>query len=236
MHNEPVDVRPPSQPLSQSPLFPHIESIAGVVPRWQPWTGTEQFVDVVRAADIARVSADRRRLASTTEMAAAILEAAHRDAAAHVRRLDEAAALERDRWFVEQARLFDARATSALGAIPATVMAIVNAVMGATAEAQPDLAIRSSIEIAMRVLQAEMRRQVLCHPLDLQTVKVHAASLEATSVEPHPSIDPGELAFLTSHGEVRISGSRAMRTLAEDLRTVISEALLPRTGSSSAPS
>lgn len=221
---------------ARSAIFPRIESIAGVAPPWQPWTGKEQSVDIVRAADIAQVDVDRRLLASAAATAATILETAHRDAAAHVQQLDQSAALEREKWFVERGRLFDARASDALAAVPETVMAIVNAVMGATAEAQPDLAVRSSVDIAMRVLQVEMRRQVLCHPLDLQAVQGLAFRLEATSVEPHASIDQGDLAFVTPQGAVHVSGTRAMQSLAEDLRTVISSALLPRIGIPSVPS
>jgi CRP-like cAMP-binding protein len=154
-----------------------------------------------------------------------------------VRQLGESAALERENWFVERGRLFDARASDALAAIPRTVMAIVKAVLGAAAEAQPDLALRASVDIAVRVLQAEMRRQVLCHPLDLPALQGLAPRLEATSVEPHASIDRGDLAFVVSQGEVRVSGTRAMQALAEDLRAVLSSVLPSGSGgSASAPS
>jgi CRP-like cAMP-binding protein len=163
-------------------------------------------------------------LASARDAAAQIVQEAHRQAAAHVQRLDEAAVLEREAWFAEQARLFDVRASDVLAAVPGTVMAIVHAVLDAAAEAQPDLAIRASVDIAVRVLQTEMRRQVLCHPLDLQATRGLAARLEAASIEPHASIDRGDLAFVMPQGEVRVSGPRAMQALAEDLRKVLSSA------------
>ena len=165
------------------------------------------------------------RLAAATDTAAQIVANAHRAADRHAERVREDMRRERARWFVEQDARYEARVGSALGMLGDAAVRVVEAVIGAVTEVTPELAIQASVDTAVRLLQSEMRRQVLCHPLDIEGVEARLTQLEAQGVEACASVTRGELAFRTAQGEVRVDGCAAMAQLASDLRITLSAAM-----------
>jgi hypothetical protein len=216
-------------------IFPRIQTLEGVAPPWTPPPREAHSLDVIRVADLHRLQADRQVLATAARKAADILESAGQQAAAHVARVEQAALQERERWFAEQGRAFEARLSAALESMPDLVLSIVRAVIGSTLETRAEAGIRSSIDLAIRLLHAQVRRDVLCHPCDLEAVRAAAAVLEARSVEPRQGVEQGALTFVSPQGEVTVNGPLAMRTLVDDLQAVLRAALSRPPGHSPSP-
>jgi flagellar biosynthesis/type III secretory pathway protein FliH len=197
-------------------IFPRIQALAGVAPPWG--SGDARSMDVVRVADLLQLQADRQTLVSADAKASEILELARQQAIDHVSRMEQAASQEREQWFSAQGQALEARLSGALAAMPDLVMTVVRSVIASTLESQAEMAIRSSVDMAMRLLHAQVRRDVLCHPLDLDAVRAATDVLEARSVRPHQAVERGALTFVSPQGEITVNGPLAMRTLVDDLQ------------------
>ncbi|MGJ7579336.1 hypothetical protein ACSFA3_04060 [Variovorax sp. RHLX14] len=182
---------------------------------------------VVRSVDVAKADQGRQLVAQAWIRADEIVADAHAQAAAHVAqaRIDTAAA--QSAWYEGQAALFESRTAQAIDLLCRATGQIAEAVIAAIFERSPALPIQASVEIAVRLLRAEMRSHVLCHSLDFDVVDAASASLGAIQTQTDESVRRGELIFRDAQGEVRVDGTDALLQLLSDWKTALANALPP---------
>ena len=210
----------PSETQSDRPVFPRVE-----LPEAAEATGPAQAFRVVRSADIEKADHGRRRIADAWAQADRIVADAHTQAAAYKAQARADMAVAQSAWFAEQAALFDARTAVAVDLLCQTTGQIAEAVIAAIFERMPSMPIRSSVEIAVRLLRAEMRTHVLCHAYDFDAVTAASAALGAAQTQTDDAVRRGELMFRDAQGEVRVDGTDALLQLLADWKTALGIAL-----------
>lgn len=180
---------------------------------------------VIRSADIARAGQGRQLVMQAWIRADEIVAEAHAQAAAHVAQARAESAAAQSAWYADQAALFESRTSQAIDLLCCTTGQIAEAVIAAILERMPALPIQASVEIAVRLLRAEMRSHVLCHSLDFEAVDAAAASLGAMQTQTDEAVRRGELMFRDAQGEVRVDGTDALLQLLADWKTALSNAL-----------
>lgn len=206
--------------LPDRPVFPRIE-----VQEVDVASETRPSFSVVRSADIAKADQGRQQVAEAWMLADEIVADAHTQAAAYKAQAKADSVLAQVAWYADQAALFDTRTAQAVDLLCRSTGQIAEAVIAAIFERMPLLPIHASVEIAVRLLRAEMRAHVLCHSLDFDAVSAVSASLGAALTQTDESVIPGELMFRDAQGEVRIDGTDAILQLLADWKTALSNAL-----------
>ena len=180
---------------------------------------------IVRAADIAKADQGRQLVNDAWMQADQILADAHAQAAAYLASSRANMATAQAAWYAEQAALFESRATVAVDLLCRTTGQIAEAVIAAIFERVPLLPVQSSVEIAVRLLRAEMRAQVLCHPQDFEAVSAASKALGSVLTQTDDAVRPGELMFRGVQGEVSVDGTDALLHLLADWKSALSTAL-----------
>ncbi|MDB5880103.1 MAG: hypothetical protein JWQ41_3517 [Variovorax sp.] len=180
---------------------------------------------VIRSADIATAGQGRQLVMQAWIRADEIVAEAHAQAAAYVAQARVDSATAQSAWYADQAALFESRTAQAIDLLCRTTGQIAEAVITAIFERMPALPIQASVEIAVRLLRAEMRSHVLCHSLDFDAVDAASASLGAMQTQTDEAVRRGELIFRDAQGEVRVDGTNALLQLLADWKTALSSAL-----------
>ena len=214
----------PAAPPPHASVFPRIEVDEREAPPVPVAAGGFQ---VVRSAEIAEAEQGRRLIAQASFRAERIVADAHEQVAAYAARARADIAASHAAWYAGQAELFEARTATAIDLLCRTTGQIAEAVIAAIFERMPSLPIRTSVDIAVRLLRSEMRAHVLCHPFDIDAVSAAAAVLGASSTQTDDTVRPGELMVRDAQGEVRIDGTDALLQLLADWKTALGLALPP---------
>lgn len=210
----------PSSNMCDRPLFPRIE-----LGETEEASGRYESFSVVRLADIAQADLNRQEATHAWMQADEIIADAHEQAAVYRAQAQADIAAAQAAWYVDQAELFDSRTAQAVELLCRSTGQIAEAVIAAIFERKPSLPIQASVEIAVRLLRAEMRSHVLCHHLDFEAVSAASAALGASEVGTDEIVRRGELMFRDEQGEVRVDGTDALLQLLADWKTALSDVL-----------
>lgn len=181
--------------------------------------------NVVRSADLAKADHDRQLVARAWIQADEIVADAHVRAEAYLAQVHTDTATARSAWYADREALFDSRTADAIDLLCRATGRIAEAVIASIFEQMPALPIQASVEIAVRLLRAEMRSHVLCNLLDFEMVNAASTSLGAVQTQTDDCIRRGELMFRDAQGEVRVDGTDALRRLLDDWKTTLVAAL-----------
>ena len=201
-------------------VFPRVELQEEAVES----TGPATF-SVVRSIDIAKADQGRQLVAQAWVRADEIVAEAHVLAASHVAQARADSVAAQSVWYANQAALYESRTAQAIDLLCHATGQIAEAVIAAIFERMPALPIQASVEIAVRLLRAEMRSHVLCHSLDFEIVDAASAALGAKQTQTDEAVRRGELIFRDAQGEVRVDGTDALLQLLADWKTALSTAL-----------
>jgi hypothetical protein len=188
------------------------------------WAGVP---DVVSRADIVGYAAQLLEEAKGRQSADALLARAEVEASAVLKRARQQARTLGDSQLKLWQEAFDVRQGELSEALGSAVTVVVQSVLKSLLGSSPDLPVQASIELAMRVLNSELRAAVLCHPLDLPLVQAQAGRLGTLRFNPDAEMPRGQIVFSSDEGEVRVDGQKVIDRLVADLRQVLSAKVLP---------
>ncbi|CAN5573364.1 hypothetical protein BH09PSE5_BH09PSE5_16910 [soil metagenome] len=182
----------------------------------------EGLADVISVGELSDYAAHRRIEDAALRGAQASIDRAHEEADSIVERARQMARSLGDTQLKLWQEAFEARQIELSQALGGAVHAVVRAALSNLFEAHPELPVQASIDLAMKVLNSELRAAAVCHPLDLPLVQAHANRLGTSSFNVDPALPRGQLVFEGREGEVRVDGQRVMDRLLNDLRQVLS--------------
>jgi flagellar biosynthesis/type III secretory pathway protein FliH len=156
------------------------------------------------------------------EGAAALIAQAEKEAEGIVKRAKQQARTLGDSQLKLWQEAFDTRQAELSDSLGQAVTLVVSSVLKSLIGSVEDLPVKTSIELAMRALNAELRAAAVCHPMDLPLVQAHAARLGATTVAEDADIPRGQILFSSDEGDVRVDGQRVLDRLLVDLKQVLS--------------
>lgn len=183
------------------------------------WSG---MADIVSREELARHAAAAGSERQRQQQAADVLTRAQATADSIVRQARNKARLLGESQLERWQAAYDAHEAEITRSLGDAVATVVEAVLREVLGSHDELPVRTSLELAMRVLSTELRAAVLCHPLDLAAVQAHESSSDKTAVAPDASLPRGQLIFTSAEGDVRVDGQRVFDRLAADLRQLFS--------------
>lgn len=183
------------------------------------WTGV---ADVVTSRELKEWIRRDQLTREAREGAEALISKAEAEAATVVQRARQQARAMGDSQLRIWQEAFDVRQAEISESLGSAVSVVVNAVLRQLLGSSDDLPVKVTIELAMKVLQAELRAAAVCHPLDLPMVQSQAERLGTKEVRGDERLVRGQIVFSGEEGDVRIDGDRVLERLANDLRLSLS--------------